>query len=108
MDENGGAREGALGFCPLYRQVPDVLIKHIVDGVWRPVKTLLSETGIATDLRVSRKALNPAEKNLVLRCQGKGTFEARHDEEHILFKSSLQLAIAVASGGLSLFATRRT
>lgn len=54
----------------VYRQVRDVLVKRIVDGVWRPAETLPSKTtDIATDLRVSqgtvRKALNElAEENL--------------------------------------------
>jgi GntR family transcriptional regulator len=83
--------EGALGFRPLYRQVRDVLVKRIVDGVWRPGETLPSETDIATDLRVSqgtvRKALNElVEGNFVVRRQGKGTFVARHDEARILFQ----------------------
>jgi GntR family transcriptional regulator len=90
-DENGGGREGALGFRPLCRQVRDVLVKRIVDGVWPPGETLPSEADIATDLRVSqgtvRKALNElAEENLVVRRQGKGTFVARHDEARILFQ----------------------
>jgi GntR family transcriptional regulator len=90
-DENDGGREGALGFRPLYRQVRDVLVKRIVDGVLRPGETLPSETDIATDLRVSqgtvRKALNDlVEENFVVRRQGKGTFVARHDEERILFQ----------------------
>ncbi|MBO0754666.1 MAG: GntR family transcriptional regulator [Bradyrhizobiaceae bacterium] len=89
--ENGGAREGAPGFRPLYRQVRDVLVKRIVDGVWRPGETLPSETDIASHLRVSqgtvRKALNElAEENFVVRRQGKGTFVARHDEARILFQ----------------------
>ena len=90
-DENGREREGALGFRPLYRQVRDVLVKRIVDGVWRPGETLPSEMDIATDLRVSqgtvRKALNElVEENFVVRRQGKGTFVARHDEARILFQ----------------------
>jgi GntR family transcriptional regulator len=90
-DENGRGREGALRFRPLYRQVRDVLVKRIVDGVWRPGEALPSETDIATDLRVSqgtvRKALNElAEENFVVRRQGKGTFVAGHDEERILFQ----------------------
>jgi GntR family transcriptional regulator len=90
-DENDRERGAALGFCPLYRQVRDVIVKRIVDGVWRPGEALPSETDIATDLRVSqgtvRKALNElAEENFVVRRQGKGTFVARHDEERILFQ----------------------
>jgi GntR family transcriptional regulator len=90
----GGDRaEGreALGFRPLYRQVKDVLIKRIADGVWAAGDVLPSEPEIAADLGVShgtvRKALDEltAEK-LVVRRQGKGTFVARHDDERILFQ----------------------
>jgi GntR family transcriptional regulator len=107
-DENDGGRERALGFRPLYRQVRDVLVKRIVDGVWRPGETLPSETDIATDLRVSqgtvRKALNElAEENFVVRRQGKGTFVARHDEERILF----QFFKLTADNGISEFPDSR-
>ena len=89
--EASKAREGALGFHPLYRQVRDVLIKRIVDGAWRPGELLPSETELAVDLRVSqgtvRKALDELEReNFVFRRQGKGTFVARHDEARILFQ----------------------
>jgi GntR family transcriptional regulator len=107
-DENDGAREGALGFRPLYRQVRDVLVKRIVDGIWRPGEALPSETDIATDLRVSqgtvRKALNElVEENFVVRRQGKGTFVARHDEERILF----QFFKLISDNGISEFPDSR-
>lgn len=81
----------ALGFRPLYRQVKDVLVRRIADGVWAPGGTLPSEPDIAADLGVShgtvRKALDElAAENLVVRRQGKGTFVARHDEARILFQ----------------------
>jgi GntR family transcriptional regulator len=81
----------ALGFRPLYRQVKDVLVRRIADGVWAAGGALPSEPDIAADLGVShgtvRKALDElAAENLVVRRQGKGTFVARHDEAHILFQ----------------------
>jgi GntR family transcriptional regulator len=90
-DNNGDERGGTLGFRPLYRQVRNVLVKRIVDGVWRPGEALPSEVDIAIDLRVSqgtvRKALDElATENFIVRRQGKGTFVARHDEARILFQ----------------------
>ena len=81
----------ALGFRPLYRQVKDVLVRRIADGVWAAGGVLPSEPDIAADLGVShgtvRKALDElAAENLVVRRQGKGTFVARHDEARILFQ----------------------
>jgi GntR family transcriptional regulator len=80
-----------LGFRPLYRQVKDVLVKRIAEGVWAADGALPSEPDIAADLGVShgtvRKALDElAAENLVVRRQGKGTYVARHDEERILFQ----------------------
>jgi GntR family transcriptional regulator len=80
-----------LGFRPLYRQVKDVLVRRIADGVWAAGGVLPSEPDIAADLGVShgtvRKALDElAAENLVVRRQGKGTYVARHDEERILFQ----------------------
>jgi GntR family transcriptional regulator len=85
-----GERAG-LGFRPLYRQVKDVLVRRIADGVWASGGALPSEPDLAADLGVShgtvRKALDElAAENLVVRRQGKGTYVARHDEERILFQ----------------------
>lgn len=84
------ADEG-LGFKPLYRQVRDVLVKRIADGVWQTGQLLPSEPEIAQDLGVSagtvRKALDEmTAENLVVRRQGRGTFVARHDDARILFQ----------------------
>ncbi len=79
------------GFRPLYRQVYEVLVRRIADGVWKPGDALPSEPEIAADLRVShgtvRKALDElAAENLVLRRQGRGTYVASHDDARILFQ----------------------
>lgn len=84
------ADEG-LGFRPLYRQVRDVLVKRIADGVWQTGQILPSEPEIAQDLGVSagtvRKALDEmTAENLVVRRQGRGTFVAKHDDARILFQ----------------------
>src|SRR5215204_1783030 len=85
-----GPEEG-LGFRPLYRQVRDVLVKRIADGVWQAGQVLPSEPEIAADLGVSpgtvRKALDEmTAENLVVRRQGRGTYVARHDDARILFQ----------------------
>ncbi len=88
---HGGARQQELGFRPLYAQVRDVLVKRIVDNIWRPGELLPSEFEIAADLGVSqgtiRKALDELEsEKFIVRRQGKGTYVARHDEARILFQ----------------------
>src|SRR5215212_10884032 len=87
----GTGAQRDLGFRPLYRQVRDVLVKRIADGVWQAGQALPSEPDIAADLGVSsgtvRKALDEmTAENLVVRRQGRGTFVARHDEARILFQ----------------------
>ena len=91
VSEHTRTAPNELGFRPLYRQVKDVLMRRIADGVWAAGNALPSEPDIAADLGVShgtvRKALDElAAENLVVRRQGKGTFVARHDEERILFQ----------------------
>ena len=91
VSEHTRTASSGLGFRPLYRQVKDVLVRRIADGVWAAGGALPSEPDIAADLGVShgtvRKALDElAAENLVTRRQGKGTFVARHDEERILFQ----------------------
>ena len=91
VSEHTRTASNELGFRPLYRQVKDVLMRRIADGVWAAGNALPSEPDIAADLGVShgtvRKALDElAAENLVVRRQGKGTFVARHDEERILFQ----------------------
>lgn len=83
--------EDVPGFRPLYRQVYEVLVRRIADGVWQPGQALPSEPEIAAGLGVShgtvRKALDElAAENLVLRRQGRGTYVAAHDDARILFQ----------------------
>ncbi len=91
MDRNETAGEDALGFRPLYRQVRDMLVRRLADGIWPAGALLPSEMQLAAELGVSqgtvRKALDAmASENLVVRRQGKGTFVATHDEERIMFQ----------------------
>jgi GntR family transcriptional regulator len=81
----------ALGFRPLYRQVRELLVRRIAEGVWQAGQPLPSEGEIAAELGVSqgtaRKALDEmAAQNLVVRRQGRGTYVARHDDARILFQ----------------------
>jgi len=78
------------GQGPLYAQVRDLIVGRIVDGQWQPGDMLPSEFELAAEFGVSqgtvRKALNAlAEKNLVIRHQGRGTFVAIHSAERELF-----------------------
>ena len=90
MSSGTGAQRD-LGFRPLYRQVRDVLVKRIAEGVWQAGQALPSEPDLAADLGVSqgtvRKALDEmTAENLVVRRQGRGTYVARHDDARILFQ----------------------
>jgi GntR family transcriptional regulator len=81
----------ALGFRPLYRQVRDVLVRRIADGVWQAGQGIPSEAEIAADLKVSpgtvRKALDEmTAERLLVRRQGRGTTVARHDDARVLFQ----------------------
>lgn len=82
---------GVFGFRPLYRQVKDVFVKRMVDGIWSAGLLLPSEGRLAAEIGVSqgtvRKALDElASENLLVRRQGRGTFVAEHDEKRILFQ----------------------
>ena len=92
------------GFRPLYRQVMDVFVKRMVDGIWSPGLLLPSEQQLAAEIGVSqgtvRKALDEmASENLLVRRQGRGTFVAEHDEERILF----QFFKLVPDDGVAMF-----
>jgi GntR family transcriptional regulator len=79
------------GYRPLYRQVYDIIINKVADGVWRPGEAIPSEHALARELGVSqgtmRKVLDAltAEK-LLVRHQGKGTFIAENTQERSLFR----------------------
>lgn len=87
----GPAADEPLAFRPLHRQVRDMLVRRIIDGVWTPGSPLPSELQLAAELGVSqgtvRKALDAmAAENLLVRRQGRGTFVARPDEERVMFQ----------------------
>jgi GntR family transcriptional regulator len=78
-------------YRPLYRQVRDILLERIGDGVWRPGEPLPSEQALARDLGVSqgtvRKVLDAlTAEGLVERRQGKGTFIAENTQGRSLFR----------------------
>lgn len=81
----------APGYRPLYRQVYDIIVQKVAQGIWRPGESLPSEQSLARELGVSqgtvRKVLDSltAEK-LLERRQGKGTFIAEHTQERTLFR----------------------
>jgi GntR family transcriptional regulator len=79
------------GYRPLYRQVYDIAVRKIAEGVWKPGEMLPSEQALARELGVSqgtvRKVLDAlTAENLLLRRQGKGTFVAEHDQDRELFR----------------------
>ncbi len=83
-------RGGPVGFRPLYRQVRELLLRRLAEGVWQPGQLLPSEGQLAAELGVSqgtvRKALDALTADrLLVRRQGRGTFVAEHDEQRILF-----------------------
>lgn len=99
-----GAEGGNPGFRPLYRQVKDLLLKRIGEGIWSPGALIPSEQQIAAELGVSqgtvRKALDEmTSERLLTRRQGRGTFVARHDEARILF----QFFKIVPDNGVAIF-----
>lgn len=79
------------GYRPLHRQVYDVIVRRMAQGVWRAGDCLPSEQALARELGVSqgtvRKVLDAltAEK-LLERRQGKGTFIAENTQERTLFR----------------------
>jgi GntR family transcriptional regulator len=81
----------APGYRPLYRQVYDIVVHKVAQGLWRPGEALPSEQALARELGVSqgtiRKVLDSltAEK-LLERRQGKGTFIAENTQERALFR----------------------
>ena len=75
---------------PLYVQVKALMLRRLVDGVWRAGAPLPSEFQLAAEFGVSqgtvRKALDElAAENTLVRRQGRGTYVAEHDEARALF-----------------------
>jgi len=83
-------RDGNPARQPLYAQVRALILRRLIDGVWRPGTMLPSEIQLGVDFNVSqgtvRKALDAlVAENLVIRRQGRGTFVAEHDTDRALF-----------------------
>lgn len=79
------------GYRPLYRQVYDIIVRRVVQGVWKPGDALPSEQALARELGVSqgtmRKVLDSLTvEKLLERRQGKGTFIAENTQERALFR----------------------
>jgi len=79
------------GYRPLYRQVYDIIVRRVAQGVWRPGEALPSEQSLARELGVSqgtmRKVLDALTAESVLdRRQGKGTFIAQNTQERAQFR----------------------
>lgn len=79
------------GDGPLFSQVQALMVQRIVDGQWTPGECLPSEFALAEEFSVSqgtvRKALDSmAQKNLVVRQQGRGTFVSAHSSQRELFR----------------------
>jgi len=79
------------GYRPLYRQVYDIVVRRVVQGVWKPGEALPSEQALARELGVSqgtmRKVLDAlTSEKLLERRQGKGTFIAENTQERALFR----------------------
>jgi GntR family transcriptional regulator len=81
----------APGYRPLHRQVYEVIVRRVAQGLWRAGDCLPSEQALARELGVSqgtvRKVLDAltAEK-LLERRQGKGTFIAENTQARALFR----------------------
>jgi GntR family transcriptional regulator len=79
------------GYRPLYRQVYDIIVRKVAQGVWRPGASLPSEQSLAREMGVSqgtmRKVLDAlTAENVLERRQGKGTFIAENTQERTLFR----------------------
>lgn len=78
-------------FSPLYQQIKGLILQSLQAGEWKPGELIPSEMELAARFRVSqgtvRKAIDElAAENLVTRRQGKGTFVATHNEEHVQYR----------------------
>ena len=77
-------------FRPLYAQVHDLLVERLARGHWRAGELLPAEPRLAEEFGVSqgtvRKALDRlADRNMVVRRQGKGTYVASITPDRALF-----------------------
>lgn len=78
-------------FSPLYRQIKELIMRHLESGEWGPGDSIPSESELAARFGVSqgtvRKAIDEmAAENLLVRQQGKGTFVATHKDPGSYFR----------------------
>ncbi len=78
-------------YKPLYLQVKESLVGHLIDGTWQPGQLIPSEIELARRTGVSqgtvRKALDAmTAEHLLVRHQGRGTYVAVPEESQILFR----------------------
>lgn len=90
-DAGGGLEGAGPSFSPLYQQIKLLITRSLQAGEWRPGEAIPSEIELAARYKVSqgtvRKAIDVlADDNLLVRRQGKGTFVATHNEQHVQFR----------------------
>lgn len=76
--------------APLYREVQRRLLNGLAAGEWSPGDALPAESTLAKRFRISIGTLRKAVDDLVtdgilVRQQGRGTFVARHNRDHLMF-----------------------
>ena len=91
-DERSGAPAGAqLEAQPLYQQTRNLLVRRIIDGVWKPGSYLPSEQQLGADLGVSVGTIRKATEDLVdqgvlERQHGRGTRVVAHSSAQSRFR----------------------
>lgn len=96
-ESSAGSADSALptvitpAFSPLYQQIKGLILQSLEAGEWKPGEAIPSEMELAARFKVSqgtvRKAIDElAAENLLLRRQGKGTFVATHNEQHVRYR----------------------
>lgn len=78
-------------FSPLYQQIKGLILQNLQSGEWKPGESIPSEMELAARFRVSqgtvRKAIDElAADHLLVRRQGKGTFVATHEAQHVQYR----------------------
>lgn len=76
---------------PLYLQIRDLLVKRIIDGIWKPGSYLPSEQQLCAELRVSIGTIRKAMEELVTqglleRQHGRGTRVVMHSSAQSRFR----------------------
>jgi GntR family transcriptional regulator len=82
---------GSPTFSPLYRQIKELMLSALSAGEWAPSTMIPSEAELAARFGVSqgtvRKAIDEmAAEHLLVRCQGKGTFVASHNDPRAYYR----------------------